>query len=109
MLIVLTDPPLDVLVDDETVAMETEEPSKPSSRSVTPCSEEAPRSPAGSGGSKGSLKRELEEEESEGEVGEVNVFKNAARLIDGAVMNSDVEVRSPQTFTRVLCKPSNFY
>ena len=72
--------------------------SKPTSRSVTPNSDGGMKggSPA-SGTSKGSLKREHEEDsESELEITDNdgrNVFKNAGKLIDGAVTNSDFEVR----------------
>lgn len=89
----------------ETEEMETEDhqdqnnSSKPNSRSGTPCSDVTKGSPA-SGTSKGSLKREHEEEEddceSELEIADGdgrNVFKNAGKLIDGAVTNSDFEVR----------------
>ena len=74
--------------------------SKPTSRSVTPNSDQGMMkggSPT-SGTSKGSLKREHEEEEdceSELEIADNdgrNVFKNAGKLIDGAVTNSDFEV-----------------
>ena len=94
----------------ETEEMETEEnqdqtnSSKPNSRSVTPCSDVMKGSPA-SGTSKGSLKREHEEEddcESELEIADGdgrNVFKNAGKLIDGAVTNSDFEVRGVWWFS----------
>ena len=72
--------------------------SKPTSRSVTPCSDSGMKGSPASGASKGSLKREHDEDEdceSELEIADSdgrNVFKNAGKLIDGAVTNSDFEV-----------------